>query len=69
MHEIRYGRTPIGQLLYDLAFAKLSDRWIARKHRMPVAEVRKCRAAARRGLRGGQSRGARKHKATKGRKA
>jgi len=44
--EILFGRTPLGQLLYDLAFARLSDRWIARKHKMPIAEVRKCRVAA-----------------------
>ena len=48
--EIFFGGTPLGQLLYDLAFARLSDRWIARKHKMPIAEVRKCRAAAMRGL-------------------
>ena len=48
--EILFGRTPLGQLLYDLAFARLSDKWIARKHKMPIDEVRKCRSAALRGL-------------------
>ncbi len=43
MTEIRYGKTPQGQLIYDLAFVQLSDKWIARKHRIPIAEVRSLR--------------------------
>jgi hypothetical protein len=39
-----YGRTPEGQLLYDLAFTNLSVRVIARKNRVPVARVRYLRA-------------------------
>jgi len=32
-----------GQILYDLAFVDLTDKWLARKHHIPVAEVRKLR--------------------------
>ncbi len=38
--EYVYGRTPMGQLLYDLAFAKITEKWIARKHHLPIAKVR-----------------------------
>jgi hypothetical protein len=41
--EVAYGKTPIGQLLYDLCFVKLTDTWVARKHRIGVAEVRSLR--------------------------
>lgn len=51
--DLLYGRTPTGQLIYDLGFAKLSDKWLARKHKMPISEIRKLRKAVRRGLRGG----------------
>jgi hypothetical protein len=51
--EVAYGRTPLGQLLYDLAFTKLSERYLARKYRRPIAEIRKLRDAARRGINGG----------------
>lgn len=40
-----YGKTPAGRLLYDLAFAKLTDKWIARKHEIPVHKVRLLRKA------------------------
>jgi hypothetical protein len=53
MTEILYKRTPLGQLIYDLGFTRLNERYLARKHRMPVAEVRRLRAAVRRGLRDG----------------
>jgi hypothetical protein len=43
-----YGKTPIGQLLYDLAFTKLSERYLARKHKLPIAEIRQCRQTATR---------------------
>jgi hypothetical protein len=39
-NEIAYGKTAMGQLLYDLAFTKLSARYIARKHHLPIASVR-----------------------------
>lgn len=42
--EVLYGRTPVGHLLYDLAFTNSSAKWLARKHRLPVAEIRKYRA-------------------------
>ncbi len=54
--EITYGRTPLGQLIYDLLFVKLSDKYLAAKHKMPIAEVRKARAAAERGFKGGKKR-------------
>jgi hypothetical protein len=43
--EIVYGRTAQGQLLYDLAFTYLSDKYIARKHHIPIKRVRSLRAA------------------------
>lgn len=52
--EPLYGRTAIGQLIYDLGFAKLTDKWLARKHRMPIAEIRHLRKVMRKGLRGGK---------------
>lgn len=39
----RFGKTKIGQMLYDLAFVDLTDRWIARKHGYSIAEVRELR--------------------------
>ncbi len=41
---IAYGKTPIGQLLYDLAFTDLSDRYLARKHRAPIEAIRRMRS-------------------------
>jgi hypothetical protein len=43
MSEIAYTRTPAGQFLFDIAFRDLSDKWIARKHQVPIAEVRNVR--------------------------
>ncbi len=40
-NDAAYGRTPLGQLIHDMAFARLTPRWIARKHKMPIADVRK----------------------------
>ena len=51
MSEIVYGKTPLGQLLYDLAFTDLSPHYLARKHCLPINEVRRLRAAALKGLR------------------
>lgn len=42
----QYGKTALGQIIYDLAFTNLSAKHIARKHRKPIAEVRELRAAA-----------------------
>lgn len=47
-----YGRTPMGQLLYDLGFARLTDAWVARKHRMPIAQVRRMKKRLRKILHG-----------------
>jgi hypothetical protein len=44
--EVAFGKTPLGQLLYDLAFTTLNLRYLARKHRMPIAQVRILRATA-----------------------
>jgi hypothetical protein len=49
--EIAYGRTPTGQLVYDLGFARLTDKWLARKHRIPVNQIRAIRATVKRALR------------------
>jgi len=38
-----YGRTRLGQLLYDLAFTNLDEEYLARKHRKPVAKIRALR--------------------------
>ena len=40
---VAFKKTPAGQLLYDLAFVALSDKWLARKHGVPIAEVRELR--------------------------
>lgn len=40
---IYYGRTPIGQLLWDLAFTELDRSYIARKHSIPVAMIDRMR--------------------------
>jgi DNA helicase HerA-like ATPase len=50
MSEIAYGKTPLGQLIYDLGFTKLSDRYLARKHRLPITDIRRYRAATLKGL-------------------
>jgi hypothetical protein len=42
---VTYGKTPQGQLLYDLAFTNLGTKYLARKHKKPVAEIRRLRAA------------------------
>ena len=52
--EITYGRTPLGQLVYDLGFTKLGDKYLARKHGMKIETVRECRAAFKRGWRQGK---------------
>jgi hypothetical protein len=41
--QILYGRTPQGQLLYDLAFTNLSVKYLARKHRFHASEIRQMR--------------------------
>jgi hypothetical protein len=45
-YEILYGRTPEGQLVYDLAFTNLSPKYLARKHRTPVERIRFLRASS-----------------------
>jgi hypothetical protein len=41
--EVTYGKTAVGQLLYDLAFVKRTDKWLARKHQISIAEIRNLR--------------------------
>jgi len=45
-----YGRTPLGQLVYDLGFTRLSDRYLAAKHHMPIASIRRMRERMRKHL-------------------
>lgn len=51
MSEIAYGPTPLGQLVFDLLFTKLTPKYLARKHRLPIAEIRRLREAARKSFR------------------
>ncbi|HEV8466070.1 MAG TPA: hypothetical protein VGQ63_13840 [Pseudolabrys sp.] len=44
--KIVYGRTPEGQLVYDLAFTNLPAKYLARKHRTPVERIRFLRASS-----------------------
>lgn len=44
MKEVAYGKTPLGQLLYDLAFTDLADSYLARKHHIPIQSIRNMRA-------------------------
>lgn len=44
MDEVLYGKTAVGQLVYDLAFTDLSEKYLAQKHRVPVAQIRRYRA-------------------------
>jgi hypothetical protein len=41
--EVTYGKTAVGQLLFDLAFQDLTDKWLARKHQVTIAEIRNLR--------------------------
>lgn len=43
MVKVLYGKTMLGQILYDLAFTNLSAKYLARKHPMPIARIRKMR--------------------------
>jgi hypothetical protein len=43
-NNIVYGRTPEGQLVYDLAFTNLPPKYLARKHRIPMARIRYLRS-------------------------
>jgi hypothetical protein len=43
MDKPMYTKTPVGQFLHDIAFRDLTDRWIARKHQVPIVEVRNIR--------------------------
>lgn len=43
MERITFGRTPLGQLVYDMCCTKLTDAYLARKHSIPIAELRALR--------------------------
>jgi hypothetical protein len=43
MSDVVYAKTAVGQFLYDIAFASLTDKWIARKHSISIGEVRNVR--------------------------
>jgi hypothetical protein len=60
MSEFVYGRTSLGQLIYDLGFTKLSDQYLARKHGMPIEKIRTARAAFERGFAQGNAEAKRK---------
>ena len=46
IYQIAYGRTLLGQLLYDLCYVNLADKWLARKHHLAIAEIRTLRELA-----------------------
>jgi len=46
MADVAYGKTPLGQLLYDLAFSNCTEKWLARKHRISIASVRRLRSTS-----------------------
>lgn len=52
--EPLFTRSALGQLVYDLLFTHLSERYLARKHRIPVARIRNMRIDAKRAFREGQ---------------
>ena len=54
--EIAFERTPLGRIIYDLGFVKRSDKWMARKHRLPVAHIRALRIEIRKALKADKSR-------------
>lgn len=43
--EVAYGKTKLGQLLYDLAFTNLDRSYLARKHAIPVSAIDRMRAS------------------------
>jgi hypothetical protein len=47
MTEIAYGKTEIGQKVYDFGMSKVSDRWLARKYNMSIIDVRALRKRMR----------------------
>jgi hypothetical protein len=40
---VTYGKTAMGQLLYDLLFTDLTPKYLARKHNKPITEIRQLR--------------------------
>lgn len=45
MPETLYGKTKEGQLLYDLAFTDLGERYLAQKHGLSIVTIRTMRAS------------------------
>lgn len=48
--SVRFGRTDIGQAVYDFGMAKLTDKWLARKYKMPIGKVRELKKKVRKAL-------------------
>lgn len=46
MSGVEWTKTQAGQLVYDLAFVDRSDKYLARKHGLPIAEIRSMRSSA-----------------------
>ena len=42
MTEVLYGKTPLGQEVYDIYFSSLSAPAVARKHKLSVEFVKEC---------------------------
>jgi hypothetical protein len=62
MSEALYGRTQWGQFIYDIGFTQLSDHYLARKWKMPIAKIRSNREAFKRGFAEGQKKAKRSGK-------
>lgn len=45
-----YAKTPLGQRIYDFGMSTVSDRWLARKYNLPIAEARRIRDRIRRAV-------------------
>jgi hypothetical protein len=51
MGEVLYGRTTVGQVVYDLGCTDLSEKYLARKHKMPITRIRELRVKIREAMR------------------
>lgn len=59
--KVAYGKTPLGQLIFDLGFTRLQERYLARKHAAPIADIRRLRKIVRKGLRDGRQENRERH--------
>ena len=53
---VYFGKTALGQIVYDLGISDLTDRYLARKHHMKIADLRSLRARLRKTIRGKKKR-------------